>query len=116
MSQSYAYNSGDIVNAVSKYGSVTAIPSTEIVIATYTAPVGSTPLIKGVFGEGATDGLFTLYLNSTAIWQARNAWTERFISCLLEKTLAAGDIVELKVTNQKNTNHTFTGGFYVYEL
>lgn len=119
MAQGYAYDptialSGN--TAVSKFGSVTGVPSTEVVITTYTVPVGTTAILKGVFGEGGTDAIFKLYVNSTAVWQGRNAWTERIITGLIEKTLAAGDIVDLKVTNQKTVNHTFTGGFYVYEL
>jgi len=101
---------------VEKFGSVTAVPATEIVIATYTVPAGTTATIKGVFGEGGTDGIFKLYVNSVAIWQDRNAWTQRGVQSAIEKTLASGDIVDLKVTNQKTINHTFTGGFYVYEL
>ena len=91
MAQGYAYDPTIALggnNAVARYGSVTAVPSTEILIATYTVPAGTTGLLKGVFGEGGTDGIFKLYVNSSAIWQARNAWTERFVSSLIEKTLA----------------------------
>jgi hypothetical protein len=117
--QGYAYDPTIALTgstAVEKFGSVTAVPAVEILIATYTVPAGTTALLKGVFGEGATDGIFKLYVNSTAIWQDRNAWTQRGVQSPIEKTLATGDIVELKVTNQKVVNHTFTGGFYVYEL
>lgn len=120
MAQGYAWDIQTVttlpINAVAFYGSVTAVPATEILITSYTVPVGKTSTIRGVFGEGGTDGLFILYLNSNPIWQWRNAWTERAIQSPLEKTLVVGDIVELKVTNLKNTNHDFTGGFYAYEV
>jgi hypothetical protein len=119
MAQGYAYDPTIALggnNAVAKYGSVTAVPSTEILIVSYTVPTGSTAIVKGVFGEGGTDGLFKLYVNSVSIWEDRNAWTQRGIQSFIEKTLASGDIVDLKVTNQKTVNHVFTGGFYVYEL
>lgn len=118
MAQGFAYDNETIQlagnDAVNVYGSVTGVPATEIVVATYTAAVAG--LLKAVYGEGGTDGLFKLYLNSAAIWEGRNAWTQRIITAPVEQSLAIGDIVELKVTNQKNTNHVFTGGFYVYEL
>jgi len=118
MAQGFAYNDEVIQLAgndpVQVYGSVTAVPSTEITIATYTASVEA--ILKGVFGEGGTDGLFILYYNGSPIWRDRNAWTQRGIEAVLEKALAIGDIVDLKVTNQKTVNHVFTGGFFVYEL
>jgi hypothetical protein len=94
----------------------TVVPSTETLVVSYTVPVGKTALIKGVYGEGGTDGLFKLYVNTVAVWQGRNAWTQRLVQTPLERTVATGDIVELKVTNLKALNHMFSGGFYVYEL
>ena len=119
MSQSFAYDQETIVlagsDAVNVFGSNGAVvPATETLLATYTA-VGNA-LLKYVYASGETDGRFKLYVNSTAIWIDRNAWTERNIQSQLEKKLVTGDIVELKVTNLKLTNHFFSGGFYVYKL
>jgi len=120
LSQGFAYdpNSGLIGKTpVEKFGSLAAaVPSTETVITTYTVPASTTANLKGVFGEGGSDGLFILYVNSVALWRWRNAWTQRGTAEALDKALVAGDIVDLKVTNQKTTNQPFSGGFYVYEL
>jgi hypothetical protein len=104
---------GDPVNAYGENNAV--VPSTETTLASYTI---SNPeaILKGVYGFGDTDGRFKLYVNSTSVWEGRNAWTQRLIWTLVEKSLVSGDVVELKVTNLKGTNHRFTGGFYVYEL
>jgi len=119
MAQGYAYSPEKELlgnSAVTIYGTVTGVPSTENTIVSYTVPAGKTALLKSVFAEGGTDAIFIVYVNSVAIWQGRNAWTQRGIEGMIEKTLATGDIVDLKVTNQKTVNHTFTGGFYVYEI
>jgi len=119
MAQGYAYEPVNELlgnNATTIYGTVTGVPSSENTIMTYTVPAGKTAVLKSIFGEGGTDGLFTLYINAVAFWQGRNAWTQRSIQSALAKALATGDIVQLTVKNQKSTNHTFTGGVYVYEL
>jgi hypothetical protein len=121
MAQGYAY-AQELISLDGNYAvnnfaiKPTVVPSTETLIVSYTVPAGKTAIIKGVYGEGATDGLFKLYVNSVAIWQGRNAWTQRIIGTPLERTLATGDIVDLKVTNLKLLNHSFSGGFYAYEL
>lgn len=119
MAQGFAYDQ-DIINilggdAVNAYGEDNAVvPATETLLATYT--MGVDGILKGVYGTGETDGTFKLYVNSTSVWEMSNAWTQRNVWSLIEKALSNGDVVELKVTNNKNTNHRFTGGFYVYEL
>ena len=105
--------------AVHKYGAVVGVPATETLVCTYTIP-DNTPntrgLLKFVWGEGGTDAIFRMKKNGTVIWQARNAWTERNVSQSLEILAVEGDIFTLYVENQKNTNHDFTGGFYLYEF
>lgn len=103
---------GTVGVAKSVFGSVTAVPSTEIVICAYAVPSGKSLTILNVYGEGGTDGLFILYRNSSPIWRARNSWTDRNVSSGLEVLGSSTDTIELKVTNQKNTNHQFSGGFY----
>jgi len=120
MAQGFAYDQ-DIINIlggdpVNAYGENNAVvPSTETQLCTYTI-VNAEAILKGVYGTGQTDGQFKLYVNSVSVWEAENAWTQRNVGSLIEKALIAGDVVALKVTNLKNTNHRFTGGFYVYEL
>ena len=119
MAQNFAYDQ-DIINligdnAVLKFGNNSAcVPATETTLVSFTLTADS--IIKGVYGEGGTDGLFKLYVNTVAKWQGRNAWTQRIVTTPIELSLVTGDIVELKVTNQKTTNNPFSGGFYVYEL
>ena len=97
------------------FGSVTAIPATEITIATLTAGANELRL-KQVYGEGGTDGIFTVYVDGSKVWRARNAWTDRNVRGTLDNVVPATKTAELKVTNQKGTNHAFTGGLIAYEL
>jgi len=120
MAQNFAYDDyivnvlgGDPVNT---YGVDNAVvPATETLLCTYTV-VNANAILKGVYADGNTDGRFKLYVNSTAVWEDRNAWTQRGVTGTVEKAVVAGDVIDLKVTNLKTTNHRFTGGFYVYEL
>lgn len=115
MAQGYAYlPTPDILNY---FGSNPAVvPATETLLATYTVPVAKTATLEYVYGGGGTDGMWKLYVNASPYWFSRNAWTQRNIQDTLQISLVAGDVVELKVTNLKLTNHLFTGGFYVHEL
>jgi hypothetical protein len=118
MAQGFAYNDTDNLagkNIQNYFGSNNAVvPSTETLLVTHTSTKDE--ILKYAYGGGETDGRFKLYVNSVAIWVARNAWTERNVNSMIEKKLASGDIVELKVTNLKLTNHFFSGGFDIYEL
>jgi hypothetical protein len=118
MAQGFAYDETDNLAGenVKNYSSSNSavVPSSETTLVTHTATKDE--IIKYVYGNGETDGRFKLYVNSTAIWIGRNAWTERNIKDQIEKRIISGDIVELKVTNLKLTNHLFGGGFTIYEL
>ena len=118
MAQGYAYlpdiSAADTLNFFGSNGAV--VPASETLLVTHTVPTSKTALLKYVYGSGETDGRFKLYVNSTAVWVARNAWTQRNIQDMVEKSLVAGDIVELKITNLGSTNHFFSGGFYVNEI
>ena len=103
---------GGTLPLINEWGTVTGIPATEATIATYTVPASKTLKLRGVFGEGGTDAIYTLYIDSAVIWQQRNAWTDRNVKSGVGADVVAGEVVTLKVTNQKGTNHTFTGGFY----
>jgi hypothetical protein len=98
------------------YGSITGSPSTETLITAYTVPIAKSFTLESVYGQAGTDGIWILYVNSTAIWSGRNAWTCPSVNSNIGKKLGAGDLIELKVTNQKNTNHNFTGGFNGSEI
>jgi len=118
MSQNFAYDQKDDLagkNVQNYFGSNAAVvPSTETMLVTHTSTKDE--ILKYVYGNGETDGKFILYVNSTAIWIERNAWTERNVNSMIEKKLVPGDIIALKVTNLKTTNHLFGGGFDIYEL
>jgi len=101
---------------VQAYGSASVPSSTESSLATTTVAVGKSLRIKGIYGEGGTDGMFKLYVNSVQVWQARNAWTTRDVFASMEFEGGASEVIELKVENLKGSTHTFTGGFYGYEL
>ena len=91
-------------------------PATETVVATYTPGVGETLRIKGIFAEGENDGLIKLYVNGVVVWQARNAWTERNTPILMEAEAGPGKVIALKITNLKNQNSDYSGGFYGYKI
>jgi hypothetical protein len=82
----------------------------------YTIPVSKSFTLSNVYGSSGTDGLWILYVNSVEKWKGRNAWTDRNVFSNLAILATAGQTIELKVTNQKNTNHLFSGGFYGTEL
>jgi hypothetical protein len=78
MAQGYAYTPEP--NVKNYFGSNAAVvPATETLLATYTVPVAKTATLDYVYGSGETDGQFKLYINSTAKWVSRNAWTQRNI-------------------------------------
>ena len=118
MSQQFAYNESENLEGKSVqnyFGSNAAVvPSSETTLVSHTSTKNE--ILKYVYGSGETDGRFKLYVNSTAIWNDRNAWTQRGIDKKIEKQLVSGDVVDLKVTNLKITNHLFSGGFDIYEL
>ena len=101
---------------IQAYGSASVPSSTETSLATTTVAGGKFLRVKGVYGEGGTDGMFRLYVDSFQVWQARNSWTQRDVFASMEYEGSAGEVIELKVENLKGSTHTFTGGFYGYEL
>ena len=101
---------------IQAYGSASVPSSTESSLATTTIATGKKLRIKGIYGEGGTDGMFKLYVNSVQVWQGRNAWTTRNVNASMEYEGGASEVVELKVENLKGSTHTFTGGFFGYEL
>lgn len=118
MSQGFAYDDKENLageNVQNYFGSNAAVvPASETSLVAHTATKDE--MLKYVYGAGETDGRFKLYVNGTAIWIERNAWTERNVNSMIEKKIVSGDIVDLKVENLKLTNHLFSGGFYIYEL
>ena len=101
---------------VQVYGSASVPSSSEVSLASTTVTAGQKLRVKGVYGEGGTDGLFKLYVDSVQVWQGRNAWTTRNVTASMEYEGGANEVIELKVVNLKGSTHTFTGGFYGYEL
>ena len=101
---------------IQSYGSASVPSSTEVSLASTTVSASKFLRIKGVYGEGGTDGMFKLYVDGNQVWQGRNSWTQRDGFASMEYEGGAGEVVELKVENLKGSTHTFTGGFYGYEL
>jgi len=101
---------------IQEFGEASVPGATETSLASTTVAVGKTLRIKGVYGEGGTDGIFRLFVDGAKVWQARNAWTDRSVNARLEVEGTAGEVVELKVENQKGSTNPFSGGFYGYEL
>jgi DNA-binding transcriptional MerR regulator len=98
------------------HNEITGVPAVEGLIVAYAVPASKNFTISQVYGSAGTDGLWTLYINSVKKWEGRNAWTDRNVFSNLAVNATAGQTIELKVTNQKNTNHLFSGGFYGSEL
>lgn len=103
-------------NLVSVFGEASVASSTESLLTSTTVAVGKRLRLHGVFGEGGTDGIFRLYVDSVKVWQARNSWTTRDVTATLEVEANEGEVIELKVENQKGNTNSFSGGFYGYEL
>jgi phosphomevalonate kinase len=103
-------------NLVNVFGEASVAGSTESLLISTTVATGKKLRIHGIFGEGGTDGIFRLYIDSVKVWQTRNSWTKRDVYANLEMEGNAGDLIELKVENQKPTINPFSGGFYGYEL
>ena len=91
-------------------------PAATVTILTYTVPAGKKVRVKGMFFEGSGDALFSLEIAGTEEWQGRNAWTDRNVRSGLEYEATAGQEIELLVENLNDQVHTFTGGFYGYQL
>ena len=96
------------------FGEVSVPNNTETVLATFTVPASKFVRIVGLYGEGGTDGIFRLYIDSTKIWQGRNAWTSRNVFSNRQYDAQAGEVVELRVI-QQSTTHTFSGVVWGYE-
>ena len=102
---------------VQKFGVLTNLaPATETVVASYTPVAGETVRVKGVFAEGENDGIVKLYIDGAVVWQGRNAWSERNVPILMEAEALATQVIELKITNLKNQNSDYSGGFYGYKI
>ena len=102
---------------VQEWGELLALaPATETTVVSYTPGLGETVRIKGVFADGENDGLIKLYIDGSVVWQARNAWTERNTPILMEAQALEGEVIELKITNLKNQNSDYSGGFYGYKI
>ena len=102
---------------VQQFGTLTdLVPSTETLVVSYTPAIGETVRIKGIYAEGENDAMVKLYVNGSVVWQGRNAWTTRNVPILMEAQALEGEIIELKITNLKNQNSDFSGGFYGYKL
>lgn len=102
---------------VQEFGELLALaPATETTVASYTPAAGETVRIKGVYAEGENDGFVKLYVDGSVVWQGRNAWTERNVPILMEAEAAEGEAIELKITNLKNQNSDYSGGFYGYKI
>ena len=102
---------------VQEWGELPALaPSTETTVASYTPGAGETIRVKGVFAEGENDAMVKLYVDSTVVWQARNAWTERNTPIMMEAQAGEGETIELSITNLKSQNSDFSGGFYGYKI
>lgn len=98
------------------FGELSVAGSTESVIASYLVPVGKVFTISGLYCEGDDDGLFRLYLDSTKVWQGRNAWTERNVKAGMSLIAVAGVTIYLKVLNLRTITRNFSGMFYGDEL
>lgn len=96
------------------FGEVSVPNNTETVLATFSVPASKFVRIAGVYGEGGTNGIFRLYIDSTKIWQARNAWTSRNVFSSRQYDAQAAEVVQLRVIHQ-STTHTFSGAIWGYE-
>lgn len=100
---------------VRDFGEVSVPTATETTLATFTVPTAKYIRIAGVYGEGVVDGIFRIYIDSTKIWQSRNAWTERNVQSAIQYDAAASEVVTLKVIHQNGVNQTFSGSIWGYE-
>jgi len=92
------------------------VPVTETILASFTVSAGQTVLVKKVQGEIMTDATMRLYIDSTKVWQGKNAWTDRnFKGDVLIKVLA-GEVITLKVIHGATTNHAASGGVYMVDI
>lgn len=98
------------------HNEITGVPATETLIVAYSVPASKSFTLQNVYGSSGTDGLWILYVNSVEKWKGRNAWTDRNVFSNLIIPATSSQTIELKVTNQKNINHLFSGGFYGTEL
>lgn len=99
-----------------KYGTATSVAVTvTATLVSYTAVAGDR--LAGFTGTGTRSGYFFVQVNGTTVMSGR-AWTTNqnaVITPTIVKTLAVGDAVVLKVTNESPTNDTgnFEGTLYI---
>lgn len=97
------------------FGDLSVTTATETTICSLVVPVAKFVRLAGVYGEGKVDGIFRLYVNTTKIWQARNAWTERNVSSEVNYDAYAGETIYLKVIHNNGVSKPFSGTFWGYE-
>jgi hypothetical protein len=97
---------------ISQYGEQTVAAGNTLVLATYTVPTAKVLNVSGLYGDGINNGIFKLYVGGAKVWQGRNAWTDRNVQSYLIYIATAGQVVELKVTNNVTSSTLYTGGFY----
>jgi len=102
-------SNADIIH---QYGEQTVAAGNTMVLATYTVPTAKVLNISGLYGDGINNGIFKLYVGGVKVWQGRNAWTDRNVQSYLVYVATAGQVVELKVTNNVTSSTLYTGGFY----
>jgi len=97
------------------FGEVSVVTATETTLCSLLVPPTKFVRLAGVYGEGKVDGIFRLYVDTTKIWQARNAWTERNVDSTVQFDALAGETIYLKVLHNNGVNQIFTGSFWGYE-
>jgi len=97
------------------FGDVSVVTATETTLCSLLVPATKYVRLAGVYGEGKVDGIFRLYVDTTKIWQARNAWSERNVQSGVEYDAQAGETIYLKVIHQNGINQPFSGTFWGYQ-